>query len=81
MDLARAHTLALDYLLADQQEHNYEIFNLGIGQGVSVLEAIAAFENETGLLAGVQFHPESILSEYGHELLNNFLKTTKATIA
>jgi anthranilate synthase component 2 len=30
---------------------------------------------------GVQFHPESILSEYGHELLNNFLKTTKATIA
>jgi anthranilate synthase component 2 len=29
---------------------------------------------------GVQFHPESILSEYGHELLNNFLKTTKATI-
>ena len=30
---------------------------------------------------GVQFHPESILSEYGHELLHNFLKTTKATLA
>lgn len=30
---------------------------------------------------GVQFHPESILSEYGHELLNNFLKTTKATVS
>ena len=23
---------------------------------------------------GVQFHPESIMSEYGHEIINNFLK-------
>ena len=30
---------------------------------------------------GVQFHPESILSEYGHELLGNFLKVKKATLA
>jgi anthranilate synthase component 2 len=28
---------------------------------------------------GVQFHPESILSEHGHALLENFLKQTKRT--
>jgi anthranilate synthase component 2 len=27
---------------------------------------------------GVQFHPESIASEYGHDLLNNFLTIAKS---
>ena len=34
---------------------------------------IAAFENETGLLAGVQFHPEVLHSEHGQEILQNWL--------
>lgn len=48
MDLAHAHTLALTYLLENKQTSNCETFNLGIGTGVSVLEAIQAFEKTTG---------------------------------
>jgi anthranilate synthase component II len=32
-------------------------------------------KHKTLAVEGVQFHPESILTEYGHELLDNFLKT------
>lgn len=48
MDLANAHTKAIQYLLANQQDSNCEIFNLGIGEGVTVLEAIQAFEEVSG---------------------------------
>lgn len=48
MDLANAHTKSIQYLLANQQESNCEIFNLGIGEGVTVLEAIQAFEDVSG---------------------------------
>ena len=48
MDLANAHTKAIQYLLEDRNESQFEIFNLGIGEGVTVLEAIHAFEKTTG---------------------------------
>jgi UDP-glucose 4-epimerase len=48
-DLAHAHTLALQYLL-DNRNHGYcDVFNLGTGSGITVLEAIRAFENITGV--------------------------------
>lgn len=34
---------------------------------------IAAFENESGKLAGVQFHPEVLHAEYGQEILRHWL--------
>jgi UDP-glucose 4-epimerase len=49
MDLADAHTKALKYLLEGKNESKFEIFNLGIGAGVSVLEAIDAFERVSGM--------------------------------
>jgi UDP-glucose 4-epimerase len=48
VDLAKAHVMALKRLLEGQNKSNYEVFNLGMGKGVSVLEAIAAFEKATG---------------------------------
>lgn len=47
-DLARAHTLALEYVMSDKMESNIDLFNLGIGEGLSVLEVINAFEKVTG---------------------------------
>lgn len=47
-DIAHAHTLALDYLLAGKNESNCEIFNLGTGNGYTVLEVINAFEKVSG---------------------------------
>jgi len=38
------------------------------------VEEIMAIRHKEFELEGVQFHPESVLSEYGLELLNNFVK-------
>ena len=36
---------------------------------------IMGVRHQTLAIEGVQFHPESVLTEYGHELLDNFIKT------
>ena len=48
MDLAEAHTKALQYLINNDDAPAYDTINLGIGRGVTVLEAINAFEKVTG---------------------------------
>lgn len=48
MDVADAHIKALQYLLEQRQEKNCEVFNIGLGKGVSVLELIEAFNKTTG---------------------------------
>lgn len=48
-DIAHAHTLAVDYLQARKQKKKCEVFNLGTGNGVTVLEAIKAFEKVSGV--------------------------------
>jgi UDP-glucose 4-epimerase len=47
-DIAHAHTLALKHLLGNKNVAKCEVYNLGTGNGVSVLEAIQAFEKVSG---------------------------------
>ena len=47
-DIANAHTKALQYMLDGKNTERCEVFNLGTGQGVTVLELIAAFEKVSG---------------------------------
>lgn len=49
VDLAKAHVVAINRLLKGNNKSNYEIFNLGTGNGVSVLEIIKGFEKVTGV--------------------------------
>jgi UDP-glucose 4-epimerase len=49
VDLAKAHVIAVNRLLENKNKEGYEIFNLGTGNGVSVLEIVNAFEKVTGV--------------------------------
>tara|TARA_B100001093_G_scaffold409264_1_gene398251 strand:+ start:5768 stop:6781 length:1014 start_codon:yes stop_codon:yes gene_type:complete len=48
-DIAHAHTLALRWLIEQGDSNLCEVFNLGSGEGVSVLELVNAFEEATSL--------------------------------
>ena len=49
VDLAKAHVVAIKRLIEGKNKKNYEVFNLGTGKGVSVLEAISSFERVSGI--------------------------------
>lgn len=49
VDVAKAHILAMDRLLAGRSSEAVEVFNLGTGTGSTVVEVIKAFENATGV--------------------------------
>jgi len=48
VDLAKAHVIAMERLLSERNESNFEVFNIGTGTGSSVLEVVNAFEESTG---------------------------------
>jgi len=44
VDLAKAHVVAIERLIKNKNKNNFEVFNIGTGKGVSVLEIINSFE-------------------------------------
>lgn len=48
VDLAKAHVVSIKRLMENRNKSSYEVFNLGTGRGLSVLEVINAFEKVTG---------------------------------
>lgn len=48
VDLAKAHVVALQRMLDNKQKNSWEVFNLGTGNGFTVLEVIKSFEKVAG---------------------------------
>ncbi|MEM7617229.1 MAG: aminodeoxychorismate/anthranilate synthase component II, partial [Pseudomonadota bacterium] len=58
--------------LDDSEESQNQIKNIDNNENI-----IMAIEHNKHPVYGVQFHPESIASEYGHDLLKNFIDIVK----
>jgi len=54
VDLAKAHVIAIRRILEKTQKEKVEVFNIGTGRGVSVLELINGFEKATGVKLNYQ---------------------------
>ena len=57
VDLAKAHVAAVTRMLKDKMEAGYEIFNVGTGRPVSVMELVKAFEKVNHLKLNYRIAP------------------------
>jgi UDP-glucose 4-epimerase len=75
-DIAHAHTLAVDLLVEEKSRKRCEVFNLGSGNGVTVLEAINAFERVSGVKLNYTIaarRPGDVVAIYAN---NEYARTT-----
>jgi UDP-glucose 4-epimerase len=57
VDLAKAHVCAVARMLDGKMKEPYEIFNIGTGRPISVLELVNAFEKVNGVKVNHRFAP------------------------
>ncbi|MEG9454601.1 MAG: anthranilate/aminodeoxychorismate synthase component II, partial [Pantoea piersonii] len=70
LTVTRYHSLIVAW---DSLPDAFEITAWSLKEGEP--DEIMGFRHKALALEGVQFHPESILSEQGHQLLRNFLES------
>lgn len=57
VDLAKAHVCAVSRMLDGKMKEDYEIFNIGTGKPLSVLELVNAFQKVNGVRLNYRFAP------------------------
>ncbi len=57
VDLARAHVFAVRRMLEDKMADPYEIYNIGTGEPLSVMQLVNAFQEATGVKLNYRFAP------------------------
>ena len=57
VDLAKAHVCAVTRMVENRMDEPYEIFNIGTGRPVSVLELVNSFQKVNGLKLNYRFAP------------------------
>ena len=57
VDLAKAHVVAITRMIEDKNKQKYEIFNVGTGNGVSVLELVESFQRVNELKLNYKIAP------------------------
>ncbi len=86
MDIADAHSLALNSSIEGKFKNKIEVFNLGTGQGITVLEAVRSFEEANNLKLNYKTGPRrqgDIVAIYAsnEKAKNNLGWTPKHTVS
>jgi len=83
----RYHSLVLDkvsipddFRITAWCNNNNDGKNYVLSQDMIEQKEVMAIEHTTQPIFGVQFHPESLLTQFGHLILSNFLKTKTSFI-
>ncbi|HFL2424949.1 TPA: aminodeoxychorismate/anthranilate synthase component II [Clostridioides difficile] len=71
LNVTRYHSLIVDFNTVPKELEITAITDKGEIMGI---------RHKKYLIEGVQFHPEAILSEYGHEMLKNFITEARERV-